>query len=411
MLWRGRIYSPLPFVRSLLGRALNTGIWGTAAFPSVYRTASQPFAFLPHSAAWHVLSALALVVGFGLLVSDRTAGRGLAARAPGRGGHRHHRFTLLRYARSRIFAASRPSGAFPHACPAFRCAWRSRGCTCSSRSPACAGASADVVAATLPAVEPVIRVSLADPVPGLRDGWAALRLMAGASAERSFWSERWLAVDDLLSDCRWPCGLPRLPAIDIDDGWNGGRDCRWRSAAGHGWISTRSSRSTRWAASSCGSGRRCDRRLDLVVTVAAFAIILAAATKPLFTALAVRDRGGAHRRRPGVCAAGVWRTAQRRPSSARRHRSRHAGRRSRCRSSANARDCGSSPITWSGATGTFGAGQPVRRRARPGRRLAAPRGLSDRAAAAAAPGDAGSRGDARAGLSGAATRPRRGAKR
>src|SRR5205814_2302412 len=30
MLWRGRIYSPLPFVRSLSGTRINAGVWGTA---------------------------------------------------------------------------------------------------------------------------------------------------------------------------------------------------------------------------------------------------------------------------------------------------------------------------------------------------------------------------------------------
>src|SRR2546427_5334350 len=56
MLWRGRIYSPLPFVRSLWGTRVNAGVWGTAAFPSVYRTDIHPFAFLPHSVRWQVLS-------------------------------------------------------------------------------------------------------------------------------------------------------------------------------------------------------------------------------------------------------------------------------------------------------------------------------------------------------------------
>ena len=56
MLWRGRIYSPLPFVRSLWGTRINAGVWGTAAFPSVYRTDVHPFAFLPHSIRWQVLS-------------------------------------------------------------------------------------------------------------------------------------------------------------------------------------------------------------------------------------------------------------------------------------------------------------------------------------------------------------------
>ena len=38
MLWHGRIYSPLPFLRSAAERRVNTGVWGTAAFPSIYST-------------------------------------------------------------------------------------------------------------------------------------------------------------------------------------------------------------------------------------------------------------------------------------------------------------------------------------------------------------------------------------
>src|SRR5262249_27110184 len=44
------------FVRSLWGERINAGVWGTAAFPSVYRTDVHPFAFLPHSIRWQVLS-------------------------------------------------------------------------------------------------------------------------------------------------------------------------------------------------------------------------------------------------------------------------------------------------------------------------------------------------------------------
>ena len=33
------------FVRSLSGTGVNAGVWGTAAFPSVYRTDGHPFAF------------------------------------------------------------------------------------------------------------------------------------------------------------------------------------------------------------------------------------------------------------------------------------------------------------------------------------------------------------------------------
>src|SRR5262249_45595677 len=63
MLWRGRIYSPLPFVRSLWGERINAGVWGTAAFPSGYRTDVHPFAFLPHSVRWQVLSIVFALAG------------------------------------------------------------------------------------------------------------------------------------------------------------------------------------------------------------------------------------------------------------------------------------------------------------------------------------------------------------
>ena len=66
MLWRGRIYSPLPFVRSLWGTRINAGVWGTAAFPSVYRTDVHPFAFLPHSIRWQVLSFVLTLAGVGV---------------------------------------------------------------------------------------------------------------------------------------------------------------------------------------------------------------------------------------------------------------------------------------------------------------------------------------------------------
>ena len=65
MLWRGRIYSPLPFVRSLWGTRINAGVWGTAAFPSVYRTDVHPFAFLPHSIKWQVISFVLTLAGAG----------------------------------------------------------------------------------------------------------------------------------------------------------------------------------------------------------------------------------------------------------------------------------------------------------------------------------------------------------
>src|SRR4029079_7927023 len=75
MLWRGRIYSPLPFVRALYRDCLNTGAWGTAAFPSVYNAGASGLAFLPTSAGWIVLSILLTLAGVtGLLIAPGARG-------------------------------------------------------------------------------------------------------------------------------------------------------------------------------------------------------------------------------------------------------------------------------------------------------------------------------------------------
>src|SRR5678815_3621759 len=63
---RDRCGCVLPFVRSLSGTRVNAGVWGTAAFPSVYRTDVHPFAFLPHSIKWQVISFVLLLVGAGV---------------------------------------------------------------------------------------------------------------------------------------------------------------------------------------------------------------------------------------------------------------------------------------------------------------------------------------------------------
>ena len=108
MLWRGRIYSPLPFVRSLWGTRINAGVWGTAAFPSVYRTDVHPFAFLPHSIRWQVFSTiLTHRRARRRRRPGRTAGRrilllGMRHRRPRRDGREEHR---LREALGRRLAA------------------------------------------------------------------------------------------------------------------------------------------------------------------------------------------------------------------------------------------------------------------------------------------------------------------
>jgi len=69
MVWHGRIYSPLPFVRSLWGERVNSGTWGTAAFPSVYRRDVHPFAFLPHSVRWQLFSFVLTIAGISVALT------------------------------------------------------------------------------------------------------------------------------------------------------------------------------------------------------------------------------------------------------------------------------------------------------------------------------------------------------
>ena len=63
MLWHGRIYSSLPLLRRTTERRVNNGVWGTAAFPSVYTTRPHAWHFLPHSPAWMGASLVMLLIG------------------------------------------------------------------------------------------------------------------------------------------------------------------------------------------------------------------------------------------------------------------------------------------------------------------------------------------------------------
>ena len=60
--WRGHIYSPLPFVKSICGTRINGGPFGTAAFPAIYRTQPHPLTYLPHSGRWQVVTALLVML-------------------------------------------------------------------------------------------------------------------------------------------------------------------------------------------------------------------------------------------------------------------------------------------------------------------------------------------------------------
>jgi len=217
MLWRGRIYSPLPFVRSLWGTRINAGVWGTAAFPSVYRTDVHPFAFLPHSIRWQVLSFLLTLVGAGVALtrahqwaSSILLGCGVIGMA----------FTIAKnvaYAK-RSDVASLPGGrlwyramvAYLHFIqPIARVRGRIRG----------------VLAPPEIALPPTAPQTSRLPSPSLAEAGRALLLLSGSVTEDRFWSETWTSADRVLTQLTtWLRGSRAVRSIEIDEGWSNDRD-------------------------------------------------------------------------------------------------------------------------------------------------------------------------------------------
>ena len=236
MIWRGRIYSPLPFVRSLSGRRINTGIWGTAAFPSVYRTDVNAAQFLPHSPLWLAISTLVTIAGAAMSLSPLT-GAAVLLLAIGMLGFattvvRCVRFALrsdLSLLRSTTSALGRVRcrlliAALHFIQPLARFHGRVRG----------------VMSPPL-VVEPerVTRFPWKAPVFAVRDTASAALLLGGGRSEEAFWGESWTSSESLLSEMT---GLLRAvrPAryVEVDDGWHADRDIsvalgKW------GWLDLR----------------------------------------------------------------------------------------------------------------------------------------------------------------------------
>lgn len=238
-LWRGRIYSPLPFVRALSGRRINTGVWGTAAFPSVYSVECHPAQFLPHSPAWMIGSTLltlaglaafvfrpsdaaALVTGLGTLGWMITAGRcaAFAARSdlsglPPIDGRPVWR-SRLQY---------RALIAWLHLLqPVARLYGRIRGLL----SPP-----------DVDATSPVTSQPWKAPAPSLWSAALAARLQVGGTAEWAFWSETWVDKASLLTALTSSLRSSRpSPGVFVDDGWHADRDLSLAIGA-WGWIHVR----------------------------------------------------------------------------------------------------------------------------------------------------------------------------
>jgi GT2 family glycosyltransferase/sugar lactone lactonase YvrE len=217
MLWRGRIYSPLPFVRSLAGTRINAGVWGTAAFPSVYRTDVHPFAFLPHSVRWQVLSFVIAIAGTVIAIGNEH--RWAAALLLG-GGLIGIAVTIAKnvaYAmRSDVDSLPgsrlwyRATVAYLHFIQPFaRLRGRIRG-----------------VLSPPEVASPVERPRTSR---GPRPSWAearrALLLISGTVTEDRYWSETWTSTERVLSQITdWLRQSRAVHIIEIDEGWSDDRD-------------------------------------------------------------------------------------------------------------------------------------------------------------------------------------------
>ena len=236
MLWHGRIYSPLPFIRALSQRRVNSGVWGTAPFPSVYSTSVHPAQLLPHSPAWQVLSTLALLAGAAAFTS----------------GYIGLTVVLLAGVLGWLTTIAR----------CLRFGWRSDLDGVASVRGVASRLGHRVLIAWLHFLQPLARFAgrirgkwsppqTIDPARAMRLTWkvpiarlsdilASARLLIGGTPQERFWSETWISSDALLTELT---GLLRASrparAVQVDDGFRADRDLSV-SVGKWGWLDVRS---------------------------------------------------------------------------------------------------------------------------------------------------------------------------
>lgn len=234
MLWKGHIYSPLPFLKALSGRRVNTGVWGTAAFPSIYSQSSYRLEYLPHSPAW-MLGSLALIVAGVLDLMIATPDVGLLVL--GLCGWALTIVRCIQFAfesdlrelpsvegrspeQSRMFY--RAVIAWLHLINPIARMWgRLKGLT--SVPPATVAAH-------------VTRRPWKAPVPGLADIARSASLVVGRPEVRTFWSETWVDHTHLLTEMAGVVRAARpAPPVEVDEGWRPDRDFSV-AVGGWGWL-------------------------------------------------------------------------------------------------------------------------------------------------------------------------------
>jgi DNA-binding beta-propeller fold protein YncE len=183
----------------------------------VYRTDVHPFAFLPHSVNWQILSIL--LAGAGAVVAAL-------------GDHEWAATLLLGTGLVGIAATLQKNVAYSlrsevTSLPGRRLWYRAVVAYLHFLQPFArvSGLIRGVLAppeVTLPAAEPQ---TSRGPRPSLREAWRALLLGAGSVAEDRFWSESWTSADRVLSELTdWLRRSRAVRRIEIDEGWSLDRD-------------------------------------------------------------------------------------------------------------------------------------------------------------------------------------------
>ena len=237
--WKGRIYSPLPFVRAISRVRVNAGVWGTAAFPSVYSAHIPSMTYVPHLMQWQVGSVL-LGVAAGAAVRFGQPALGVVAAAAAAGGIAVTVWKCIGYGwrtELRGLPRIRPWGA-----RASRAIYRATIAWLHLVQPVARGWGR-LRGRLWPPEVAARRAERAEDAPARvewpRDAMRALRLMSRGRVGLRFWSEQWVDRTDLLTRIARRLEATSVGrAIDAHDTWQQERDLA--VAAGRwGWLDLR----------------------------------------------------------------------------------------------------------------------------------------------------------------------------
>ena len=237
--WKGRIYSPLPFVRAISRVRVNAGVWGTAAFPSVYSAHIPSMTYVPHLMQWQVGSVLLGVAAVAAVRFGQPA-LGVVAAAAAASGIAVTVWKCLGYGwrtELRGLPRIRPWGA-----RASRAIYRATIAWLHLVQPVARGWGR-LRGRLWPPEVAARRAERAEDAPARgewpRDAMRALRLMSRGRVGLRFWSEQWVDRAQLLTRIARRLEATSVGrAIDAHDTWQQERDLavatgRW------GWLDLR----------------------------------------------------------------------------------------------------------------------------------------------------------------------------